>query len=120
MLEDNRSTLAYVFERWRRIQTHLSKFASSNSAFAHDLQDFMAHENGKPWKARLDRQVMPVHVTAFFLQPYNFDTEMTERLQDQIIQSFQQYTPDYEATLRQFYDFRSRRGPFNAASRAWK
>jgi hypothetical protein len=37
MSKDNKSTLAYVFERWNQIQTHLSKFANRGSSFAYDL-----------------------------------------------------------------------------------
>jgi hypothetical protein len=55
MLEDNYSTLIYVFERWGDIQLHLLKIANSSSSFAYDLQQFMAHKEGKLWKARFDR-----------------------------------------------------------------
>jgi hypothetical protein len=57
---------------------------------------------------------------AFFLQPHNFDASMTQHSQEQIDEIFQQYIPDHEKALRQFYNFRDRRGPFNTGSRAWK
>jgi hypothetical protein len=120
MSEDNKSTLAYVFERWANIQTHLSKFANSGSSFAHDLKQFMAHEDGKLWKARRDRQVMPIHVAAFFLQPHNFDAYITQHSQDQIYNILRQHIPDHEKALRQFLQFRDRRGPFNTGNQAWK
>jgi hypothetical protein len=80
----------------------------------------MAHKDGKVWKSQLDRQVMPVHVAAFFLQPHNFNAPLTQCSQDQIDSIFQQYIPDHEKALRQFYNFRDCCGPFNTGSRAWK
>jgi hypothetical protein len=80
MSEDNRATLNYVFERWTAIQSKLLTIARSNNCFAKDIEAFIAHEQGKLWKARLDRQLTSLHTAAYFLQPQAFDTPMTEKV----------------------------------------
>lgn len=39
----------------------------------------MLHKDGSPWKERLNQQVMPIHVAAFYLQPQHYDAVLTQR-----------------------------------------
>ena len=57
MLEDNRATSNYVFERWTAIQTKLSAITKSDNYFAKDIKAFKILKQGKPWKEQLDRQL---------------------------------------------------------------
>jgi hypothetical protein len=84
MSKDNHLTLSYVFKQWKDIELHLSTVANSSSFFAFDLQQFMAHKQGKPWKAQFDQQVILIYVAAFFLHSHYFNSEITLHSQDQI------------------------------------
>jgi len=50
MLEDNRASLSFVYERWATIHAKLSAIAESSNAFAADLKAFIANKNRTPWK----------------------------------------------------------------------
>jgi hypothetical protein len=66
----------------------------------------MAYEQGKPWKAQFNRQVMLIHVAAFFLHLRNFNSDITPHSQDQIDEILEQYIPKHdEKALQQFYEF---------------
>ena len=120
MSEDNCATLNYVFERWMAIQTKLSAITKSGNCFAKDIEAFMIHEQGKPWKERLDRQLTSLHTAAYFLQPQTFDASMTEKSQEEIYKAFKQYILlKHEEALKQFYDFCRQRGAFYPGNRAW-
>jgi hypothetical protein len=59
------------------MQLHLLKFANSSSSFAYDLQQFIAHEEGKLWKARFNQQVILIHIATYFLHPHYFNANIT-------------------------------------------
>jgi hypothetical protein len=119
MSEDNRASLSFVYERWTTIHTKLSTIAASTNSFAPEIKSFMTEQDGKLWKDRFNRQLTPLHTTAFFLNPKNFDYKMDEQIQKQIINTFNRFIPASHIALQHFYDFRRRRGAFYPTSQAW-
>ena len=117
--EDNKATLSYVFERWQKISSYLYTFANSCSSFADDINRFIIHKEKMPWKARFDRQITPLHVAAYYLQPQHFNSDILPTLQDQILDLLKAYIPDFSTAYKQFFDFRLQRNAFQPSSRSW-
>jgi hypothetical protein len=101
ILEDNKSTLAYVYQQWINITAHLQKIRDSSSSFAAPIKSFLEDDNGKSWKAQVNRQVISLHIAAYFLQPCNINKPMNQDQgqQDQICNLFKQYFTDYNAAF---------------------
>jgi hypothetical protein len=118
--ESNRATLAFVFERWLTIQSHLSTFAQVGEHFGPLVKEFVELGVGT-WRQRLERQMSPLHLTAFFLQPKNYDAALLESKEREILTLFKSILPDkdYKMAVKQFYAFRERTAEFNLSRPIW-
>ena len=119
ILEDGKLTLSYVYSQWIEITTHLQKTANSCNTFAQLVKSFLENNNGKTWKARVDRQITDIHIAAYFLQPSNYNKPINQGQLNQIWKLFKHHFTDYNKQFRIFLDFQHQRGLFHPGSKSW-
>lgn len=71
MSESNHAGVGYVYERWEGLRKTLWAMSNGINSHARDLQEYMRPNNVDGWKYRYNRQVRPIHVAAFVLDPAN-------------------------------------------------
>lgn len=101
--------------------TKLSTIAESTNCFVYEIKEFITRgdSNSKLWHDRINQQLMPLHTTAFFLNPKNYGYKMDDQTQQQIISTFNRFIPASHTALLYFYDFRRQRGAFYPTCQAW-
>ena len=119
MSESGKSHLGQVLSRWLDILDHLN--TRSKTDFTIELGDFMSTDNGG-FVQRYQRQVKPIHVTAYYLLPETQTKSITEHFDDQIQTFFRRYTTsaaDYVTICFEFESFRAQEPPFEYGRRCW-
>src|SRR5579859_1595828 len=70
--------------------------------------------------SRYHRQVLPIHIVAFFLSPYHRTTAMDASSEARIYEFFNQYTEDRKTIRTEFQCFRNQLHPFEAVRVCWE
>ena len=130
MSEANRANISYVYQRWAEVELHLKKIANSNSLYATDVKVYfntvftnsvkLEGIDKKNWTRRCEKQLLDLHIAAYFLHPDKYKAELTLDQQKRLVKVFKRYTSDHKTTLEQFYDFRSQQGSFGLDGQAWE
>jgi hypothetical protein len=132
MSESSSASVAYVFERWLKTVSHLNNVVNSSNHFADAIQRYKFdpawvptrghtpghfREDKKSLEAlRLDQQLTPIHVLAYFLVPDNYEQILLPKYRDQIYEAIKQYCPNYDECFNQFLRFREHSGEFHVSA----
>jgi Protein of unknown function (DUF 659) len=117
MSESGLAGLGTVIPRWEAILKHLSTHTNDFS----ELRTFLEPNEG--FSKRYNRQVIPLHVVAFYLTPKNRQLNFDSNYQTQIFDFFARYAnSEAEAMiLREDYCYYiSQIGPFDTTNPCWK
>ena len=117
MSESNLAGLRTVIPRWEIIHQHLSVHARDFP----ELQTFLEPNEG--FKKRYNRQIIPLHVVAFYLLPKNRQLNFDSNYQTQLFDFFAQYAKTEAETivLREEYCYYiSQMRPFSITNLCWK
>jgi len=82
----------------------------------------MSVDDDTGFAARYKRQVMPVHIAAYYLLPDTRDKHILENFDSQLQVFFRQCTSseaDYETLCYEFESFRAQEPPFEYGRRCW-
>lgn len=119
MSESNRATLDKVYPRWMKINEHMQeKRLPQAGPFSSDIDEYCKRAGIGGWSHRMGRQLRPLHLTAYVLNPAYY--------KDKLLPSFQELLEDFieercgTAGIEQYYEYRTRSGRFNAEKRCWK
>jgi hypothetical protein len=118
MSESGKSHLGHVLSRWLGILDNLN---AKKVEFLNELSTFLLPEDGT-FGHRYQRQVKPIHVTAYYLLPENRTTNMPANFESQIQTFLRQYTStqaDYQTISYEFESFRAQESPFEYGRRCW-
>ena len=97
---------------------HLSMKASQ---YSEQLKQFMSVDDGG-FAQRYKRQILPLHVIAYYLLPETRANGISENFDKQLQVFFRQYTTDdvnYETLNFEFESFRAQETPFEYERRCW-
>jgi hAT family C-terminal dimerisation region len=129
MSEDNHATISYVYPRWTQLESHLKKIANSNSLFAADVKAYLETKpvdgiklnkiDKRNWTRRRQKQLLPIHRVAYFLDPLNSKAKISEIELAEVEKFIKQRIPDYQCAFEQFFDFRNHEGSFANTAIAW-
>jgi hypothetical protein len=73
----------------------------------------------RDWTRRREKQLLPIHRIAYFLDPINSKANLTNSELKEIDTAFKQQIPDYTRALSDFFDFRNHKGNFADGVVAW-
>jgi hypothetical protein len=68
---------------------------------------------------RQNKQLRPIHLAAYFLHPENYYVPIRSKQQLEMRELFKRHTSNYEAALKQFFDFQAQSGSFGKAGGLW-
>lgn len=129
MLEDNKATISYVYPRWQKVELHLKKIANSQNMFAVDVKSYLTTIpingikltgiNKKNWTRRWNKQLLPIHRVAYFLDPLNSKVSLTDSELGEIDIYFKQHILGHSRAFSDFFDFRNHEGSFSDTAVAW-
>jgi len=117
MSESGKSHLGHVLERWLKITKHLN----IKKLDFQELEPFMSTDNGT-FSKRYNRQVVTLHIVAFFLMPQSHNQRIPVEFDGRIYDFFRQYTTvqeEFNTLCCEFEDFRAQQPPFEPARRYW-
>ena len=120
MSESGSSHLGHVLPRWMAIAEHLAMRRRLD--YPEALTPFMSDDHDTGFAARYKRQVMPVHVAAYYLFPETRNKPIPENFESQLQVFFRQFTSseaDYETLNYEFESFRAQVAPFENGRRCW-
>ena len=121
MSEDSNSHLGHVLSRWMVMAEHLKMKAS----FDPELDQFMSmptDSESRGFAQRYKRQVSPLHIAAYYLDPETRIKPIPENFDTQLQVFFRQYTTsdaDYQTINYEFESFRAQEPPFEPGRRCW-
>ena len=119
MSESGNSHLGHVLPRWMDIAEHLEMRKLDHPEA---LTLFMSVDNDKGFAARYKRQVMPIHIAAYYLLPEYRHKPIPENFDSQLQVFFRQCTStedEYETLCYEFESFRAQVAPFEPGRRCW-
>jgi len=119
MSESGSSHLGHVLRRWMSIAEHLEM---RKLDYPEVLTPFMSVDNDTGFAARFKRQVMPVHVAAYYLLPETRSKSIPENFDCQLQGFFRQCTSseaDFETLCYEFESFRAQVSLFEYGRRCW-
>jgi hypothetical protein len=73
----------------------------------------------KNWTRRRDKQLLPIHRVAYFLDPLNSKASLTDSELKEINTYFKQHIRDHNRAFSDFFDFRNHEGSFSDAALGW-
>jgi hAT family C-terminal dimerisation region len=117
MSESVDTRLATVCTRWDAIDTHLNRMQVTFP----ELVEFLKPDGVA--SKRFERQLHPIHITAFFLSPANRSTQLTEEAEKSSLGFFQCYSKSKESEkiLRtEYLHYRLQRGVFRPLHVCWE
>jgi hypothetical protein len=111
--ESLKALVVYAFDRWLQIISELNDVSQSWNHFAGAIRQYkyaptivltrgrtLKHprKDGKSKEAlRLDKQLKPIHVAAYYLIPENYDKILLSKRRNQIYEAIKQYCgPEYD------------------------
>lgn len=116
MSESSKTHLGMVFDGWKNILSHLVRAKRSYPC----LDGFLMQDGG--FAKRYQRQVLPIHITAYYLTPTNITTPLDLQHEAKIYQIFQQYTDsvqEYQLLREEFLHYRNQLHPFTSDRPCW-
>src|SRR5437763_3385712 len=116
MSESNKGHLGIVFSHWKNILSHLVRAKRSYLC----LDEFLQQEGS--FKDCYRRQVMPIHIAAYYLNSANITTPLDLQHEAKIFEFFQQYTNssnEYQQLREEFLHFRNQLFPFTSDKPCW-
>jgi len=116
MSESSKGHLGHVLERWKAILKHLICKATDIP----ELTEFVK-ENGT-FAKRFKRQVVPIHILAFYLRPDNVDVPMPvehETICFQFLERFTQNREDLCTAWAELQQFRAQEETFVKGRPCW-
>jgi len=119
MSESGSSHLGHVLPRWIAIAEHLGM---RKLDYPDALTPFMAVDNETGFAGRYKRQVMPIHVAAYYLLPETRNKHIPENFDSQLQAFFRKFTSsedNYETLSYEFESFRAQVAPFEYGRRCW-
>jgi hypothetical protein len=129
MSESNRAHLGYVVTRWKKIADHLRQLiARTNYPHADRIRTiFTPRPNAKGdlihlWNDRFNKQVTDIHFAAYHLDPANQHIAATIDEEMALLGCLKRYTyteEAFRATRKQYYQFKSRTGPWLTSNHMW-
>lgn len=117
--ESGKSHLGHVLSRWLGMFRHLENRKKID--FAIELESFLVTGIGT-FAQRYQRQIKPIHVTAYYFLPESRNKEITAHFDSQIQTFLRQYTTsedDYSTICFEFESFRAQEPPFEYGRRCW-
>ncbi len=120
MSESNRASLAKVYPRWLKIDSHFRQNQLPHSGpWWYDLQQYCARIGPGSWESRMKKHLLPIHLAAYILLPENqhnrFNNNLMLELEDWIIKR-EQGAPLYS----EYCQYISLEGPFNVTRVCWQ
>lgn len=118
MSESGAAHLGMVLDRWLSILSHLKRMQRSHPS----LEDFLNKDNGA-FAERYRRQVMPIHIAAYYLTPQNVYAHLDLQHESKIYQFFREYTSsveEYHTIREEFLHFRNKLCPFTSDRSCWE
>jgi hypothetical protein len=101
-----------VLPTWRRLKAHLDAFAAGNA----EVQKYMT----EGWPQRLEKQVLPLHYLAFYLQPQYVGIALGDKATGMVLRAFKTYAGgSYVELLKEFYCFRNKEFPYGSNGNSW-
>jgi Protein of unknown function (DUF 659)/hAT family C-terminal dimerisation region len=123
MAESGKSHLGHVLNRWADILKHLRMKSIEH-------EELHAFISDGAFQERYNRQVLPIHIVAYYLMPattlhdiHNNSTAIPIGFEEQITKFFNRYASSREqATLmvREFIRFRTQQAPFEPSRQCWQ
>src|SRR5579859_3042099 len=86
------------------------------------MTSFMSVDNDTGFAHRYKRQIMPLHIAAYYLLPETRNKPIPENFDSQLQVFFRQFTSpeaDYENLCYEFKSFRAQESPFEYGRRCW-
>src|SRR5579859_5440985 len=83
---------------------------------------FMSVDNDIGFAPRYRRQILPLHMAAYYLLPESRTKPIPENFDNQLLGFFRQYTSseaDFETLCYDFESFRAQESPFEYGRRCW-
>ena len=111
--ESTDAHLGLVVSRWLTIRNHLERIVDQQPSLPDLLQLFAK---------RMDRQVLALHWTAYFLTPANVGVTTTVEQQNMVIEYLRNAHSDpiiQNHGQEQYYIYRANDGPFGSHNLAW-
>jgi len=111
--------LGHVLPCWMAIAEHLGM---RKMDYPNELILFMSVNNDTGFAARYRRQILPLHIAAYYLLPESRTKPIPENFDNQLLAFFRQYTSseaDFETLCYEFESFRAQESPFEYGRRCW-
>lgn len=121
MSESGNSHLGHVLPRWMAIAEHLKM---RRMDYYDELDPFMSidGDDSNSFSHRYKRQILPIHIAAYYLTPENRTKPTPEHFESQLLSFFRKSTSstaDYETLCYEFESFRAQSAPFEYGRRCW-
>ena len=119
MSESTDSNLGHVLPRWMAIAEHLK---TKTTDYPDELASFMAIDNETGFSHRYKRQIIPLHIVAYYLLPETRNKDITEYFDNQLQAFFRKISSseaDHETLCYEFESFRAQEPPFECGRRCW-
>jgi hypothetical protein len=124
MAEDHSYTIGRVYKSWKDTKEHLDKMANSKNMFAASIRDYMTRRSKKgerSWEKRLAKQLLPLHLTAYYVDPGAHGDIMNDGVREKMTAFFRKYIPETAAAAEaQFNEFRHKSGRFSSIKLLWR
>jgi hypothetical protein len=124
MSESGKSHLGHVLNRWADILKTLRTMSIEHQ----ELATFISE--GGPFMERYCKQVLPIHIVAYYLMPETALSDIENdfapipiEFEKKIIDFFRRYSSsdeEYKRMSREFNFFRSQQSPFESARQCWE
>ncbi len=112
-----------------KLEAHLKKIANSKSCFAIDVKNYLTTVttnstkltgiDKKNWTRRCEKQLLPIHRVAFFLDPSNSKVPIANKDLLEVEKYFKKHISDHKLAFELFFDFRNYEGNFSDTAVAW-
>jgi hypothetical protein len=119
MSESGNSHLGHVLPRWMGIAEHLGM---RKIDYPDDRIPFMSIDNATGFAQRYRRQILLLHIAAYYLLPESRTKPIPENFDNQLQGFFRQYTSsetNFEMLCHEFESFRAQESPFEYGRRCW-
>ena len=123
MSESNWSQLKQIVLHWEKIVKQLKTIERSNNCFAGSIQTYLnAALKNRDWTKRVSKQVLSLHLAAYYLYSANADCKMQLNRGHTINQFFTEHlSSEHKNTvIRQFWEFWMRQKKFADHNYIWQ
>ncbi|RKF75796.1 hypothetical protein GcM1_231039 [Golovinomyces cichoracearum] len=114
MSESNGVTLNKVYLRWIDINRQ-----KSGSPWWQEINSYCASTQGG-WNKRMEKQLLPIYLAAYILNPENSKTVIPPHFQGQIHDLIRAKCGENSSAVASYFEYIDQDGPFNILANCWK